>query len=181
MYQPVSVLQWLSYWWEKADRYWVRISVLGQDRNWLLFFSNDDDDDNNNNSHNLSSSNSKLLLLLLLFYLKKLLFVVLTIVVLVVFIRFIKKILLIKINYTFHSWLCGVRHMVKKHSNIKRWNLLPPLLFPISSKISFICYPANRLVYNMTLITPVVEHWQEGEIAQWICQIRLIHWSITPW
>ena len=35
----------------------------------------------------------------------------------------------------------GVRHMVKDHSDSERGNLLPPhrLLFPISSKGSFIC------------------------------------------
>ena len=42
---------------------------------------------------------------------------------------------------TFYLWLYGVRHMVKDHSDSERGNLLPPhrLLFPISSKGSFIC------------------------------------------
>ena len=42
---------------------------------------------------------------------------------------------------TFYLWLYGVRHMVKHHSDSERGNLLPPhgLLFPISSKGSFIC------------------------------------------
>ena len=42
---------------------------------------------------------------------------------------------------TFYLWLYGVRHMVKDHSDSERENLLPPhsLLFPISSKGSFIC------------------------------------------
>ena len=37
--------------------------------------------------------------------------------------------------------LYGVRHIVKDHSDSERGNLLPPhrLLFPISSKGSFIC------------------------------------------
>ena len=37
--------------------------------------------------------------------------------------------------------LYGVEHMVKDHSDSERGNLLPPhrLLFPISSKGSFIC------------------------------------------
>ena len=41
---------------------------------------------------------------------------------------------------TFYLRLYGVRHMVKDHSD-RRGNLLPPhrLLFPISSKGSFIC------------------------------------------
>ena len=42
---------------------------------------------------------------------------------------------------TFYLWLYGVGHMVKDHSDSERGNLLPPhgLLFPISSKGSFIC------------------------------------------
>ena len=44
---------------------------------------------------------------------------------------------------TFYLWLYGVRHniMVKDHSDSERENPLPPhgLLFPISSKGSFIC------------------------------------------
>ena len=42
---------------------------------------------------------------------------------------------------TFYLQLYGNRHMVKNHSDRERGNLLPPhmLLFPISSKGSFIC------------------------------------------
>ena len=42
---------------------------------------------------------------------------------------------------TFYLWLYGITHMVKDHSDNERGNLLPPhgLLFPISSKGSFIC------------------------------------------
>ena len=42
---------------------------------------------------------------------------------------------------TFYLRLYGVRHMVKDHSDSERENPLPPhgLLFPISSKGSFIC------------------------------------------
>ena len=42
---------------------------------------------------------------------------------------------------TFYLRLHGVRHMVKDHSDSEKGNPLPPtgLLFPISSKGSFIC------------------------------------------
>ena len=42
---------------------------------------------------------------------------------------------------TFYLRLYGVRHMVKDHSDSEKGNPLPPhrLLFPISSKDSFIC------------------------------------------
>ena len=42
---------------------------------------------------------------------------------------------------TFYLRIYGIRHMVKDHSDSEKGNLLPPhrLLFPISSKGSFIC------------------------------------------
>ena len=58
--------------------------------------------------------------------------------------------------------------MVKDHSDSKRGNLLLPhvLLFSISSKGSFIC-TTDRIAHTTASFTPVVEHWLEGEIAQW--------------
>ena len=47
---------------------------------------------------------------------------------------------------TFYLRLYGVRHLVKDHSDSERGNPLPPhgLLFPISSKGSFICIISHR-------------------------------------
>ena len=49
---------------------------------------------------------------------------------------------------TFYLQLYGIRHMVKDNSDSERGNLLPHrLLFPVSSKGSFICIiPQNKLV-----------------------------------
>ena len=60
--------------------------------------------------------------------------------------------------------------MVKDHSDSERGNPLPPygLLFPISSKGSFICTIPDRIVHTTAFVTPVVEHWLEQEIAQWV-------------
>ena len=57
--------------------------------------------------------------------------------------------------------------MVKNHSYWERGNPLLPrgLLFPISSKGSFICtIPQTTTAF----VTPVMEHWLEREIAQWV-------------
>ena len=64
-------------------------------------------------------------------------------------------------NNTFYLRLYGVGHMVKDHSNSEKGNPLPPhgLLFPFNSKGSFICTIPQR---------PVVEHWLEREIAQFL-------------
>ena len=59
--------------------------------------------------------------------------------------------------------------MVKDHSDSDKGNPLPPhrLLFLINSKGSFIC-TTHRIAHTTAFITPVVEHWLEREIAQWV-------------
>ena len=69
---------------------------------------------------------------------------------------------------TFYLQLYGVRHMVKDHSDSEKGNPLPPhrLLSSISSKGSFISTIPQQVAH--TFVTPVVEHWLEREIAQWV-------------
>ena len=57
--------------------------------------------------------------------------------------------------------------MVNDHSDSEKQNPLPPhrLLFLISSKGSFRCI---RLAHTTAFVTPVVEHWLEREIDQWV-------------
>ena len=77
---------------------------------------------------------------------------------------------------TFYLWLYGVRHMVKDHSDSERGNLLPPhgLLFSISSKVFYMHHPTDRIAHTTAFVTPVVEHWLEREITQWIHHKGLI-------
>ena len=62
--------------------------------------------------------------------------------------------------------------MVKDHSDSERGNPLTPhgLLFPISSKGSFILIILDRITHSTAFVTSVVEHWLEREIlvAQWV-------------
>ena len=74
-------------------------------------------------------------------------------------------------NDAFYLRLYGIRHMVKDHSDSEKGNPLPPhrLLFPISSKGSFLYHhPTDRIAHTTAFVTPVVEHWPEQEIAQWV-------------
>ena len=77
--------------------------------------------------------------------------------------------------------------MIKDHSNSERGNPLPPphhgtcrhgLLFPINSNGSFICTMPDRIAHTTGFVTPVVEHWLEREIAQWVHPIK--DWSDDP-
>ena len=60
--------------------------------------------------------------------------------------------------------------MVNDHSNSERGNPLPPhgLFFPITAMV--LLYPPShrRIAHTTAFDTPVVEHWQEREIAQWV-------------
>ena len=61
--------------------------------------------------------------------------------------------------------------MVKDHSDSERRNPMPPhgLFFPINSKGSFYKHhPTDRLAHTTAFVTPVVEHWLEREIGQWV-------------
>ena len=72
---------------------------------------------------------------------------------------------------TFYLRLYGVRHMVKDHSDSEKGNPLPPhrLLLSINSKCFFYMHhPTDRITHTTAFVTPVVEHWVEREIAQWV-------------
>ena len=60
--------------------------------------------------------------------------------------------------------------MVKDHSDSEKGNPLPlhRLLLSINSKGSFICTIPDRITHTMAFVTPVVEHWLDREIAQWV-------------
>ena len=60
--------------------------------------------------------------------------------------------------------------MVKDHSDSEKGNPLLPhrLLFPINSKGSFICTIPQTGEHIPWRVLPVVEHWMEREIAQWV-------------
>ena len=60
--------------------------------------------------------------------------------------------------------------MVKDHSDSERGNTLPPhgLLFPINSNGFYMHHPTDRMAHKTAFVTPVVEHWLEREIAQWV-------------
>ena len=76
--------------------------------------------------------------------------------------------------------------MVKNHTDSERGNPLPPhgLLFPISSKQQGLFYmhrPTDMITHTTAFVTPVVEHWLEQELAQWVHNEGLIRPPIASW
>ena len=63
--------------------------------------------------------------------------------------------------------------MVKDRSDSEKGNPLPPhrLLFTI--KVFFYMHhPTDRIAHTTAFVPPVVEHWLEQEIAQWVHHMK---------
>ena len=64
--------------------------------------------------------------------------------------------------------------MVKDHSNIEKGNPLPP-----HRLLSYASSHRQDNTYT-TFVTPVVEHWLEREIAQWVHHEGSMRGPIAP-
>ena len=69
----------------------------------------------------------------------------------------------------------------------KSWKLLHRrketfyLLFPVSSKGSLICIIPDRITHTTAVDAPVMEHWLEQEIAEWVHHEGSIPRPIASW
>ena len=68
--------------------------------------------------------------------------------------------------------------MVKNHSDCKRGNPLPP--HGLLQGFFYMHHPTDRIAHTMAFVTPVMEHWLEREIAQWVHHEGSIQQPITP-
>ena len=71
--------------------------------------------------------------------------------------------------------------MVKDHSDSKRGN---PLLPHGQQGFFYMHHPTDRIAYTTAFVTPVMEHWLEREIAQWVHPMKdrsddLLHYDQT--
>ena len=71
---------------------------------------------------------------------------------------------------TFYLRLYGVGHMVKYHSDSERkpaaatWATLSDY----QQGFFYMHHPTDRIAHTTAFVTPVVDHWLEQEIAQWV-------------
>ena len=68
---------------------------------------------------------------------------------------------------TFYLQLYDIRHIVKDHSDSERGN---PLLQQV---FFYMHHPTDRISHTTAFVTPVVEHWLEQEIAQWVSRLSV--------
>ena len=71
---------------------------------------------------------------------------------------------------TFYLRLYGVRHMVKDHSDSERKPAAATLatLSDYQQGFFYRHHPTDRIIHTTAFVKPVVEHWLEREIAQWV-------------
>ena len=65
---------------------------------------------------------------------------------------------------TFYLRLYGIEHMVKDHSDSATWAILSDY----QQGFFYMHHPTDRVAHTTSFVTPVVEHWLEQEIAQWV-------------
>ena len=70
------------------------------------------------------------------------------------------------------------------HQETKEW--LPSLcsrggIFNYQQGMFYMHHATYRIVHTTTFVTPIMEHWLEWEIAQWIHRERSIQRPIAPW
>ena len=56
--------------------------------------------------------------------------------------------------------------MVKDHSDSERGNM--GYYFRLTARLFYMHHPTDRIAHTTAFVTPVVEHWLEREIAQWV-------------
>ena len=86
--------------------------------------------------------------------------------------------------YRFES--CQMTFFFNKLQQIKIWTIQimtkeTHCLFLISIKRSLNApLHTERVIHITAFVTPIVNHWLEQEIAQWVHQVELIRWPTTP-
>ena len=73
--------------------------------------------------------------------------------------------------------------MVKDHSDSEKGNPLHHIgySFWLTTRVFYMYHPIYRITHTMVFVTPVVEHWLQREIAQWVHHEGSIWWPNAPW
>ena len=85
---------------------------------------------------------------------------------------------------TFYLRLYGFRHMVKDLANSEKREPADAKWATLSDQqqgFFYMHHLTDRIVHTTVFVTPIVEHWLEREIAQWIQHDKSIQRPIAPW
>ena len=76
----------------------------------------------------------------------------------------------------------GVKHMVKDHSDSLRVTRCRHIgySFQSAARVFFMHHHTDRITHTTAFVTPIVEHWLEQEIAQWVHHEGSIRRPIAP-
>ena len=74
-------------------------------------------------------------------------------------------------------WFYGVEHMVRDHSAREetRCRHYIGYYFRLAATYFYMHHPTDRIAHTTTFITPVVGHWLERVIAQWVHHYNSIY------
>ena len=70
--------------------------------------------------------------------------------------------------------------MVKDHSDSVGGNPLPPNGYSFRLGLFYMHHPTDMIAHTTAFVTPVVKHWLEREIAQWVHYEESIRRPIAP-
>ena len=96
--------------------------------------------------------------------------------------KLLKKTLCESILFIFSPYCTRYNDLVLSCPDSERGNPLPPhgLLFPISSKVFYMHHSIDRITHTTAIVTPVVEHWLERALSQWVHHEGSIRRPIAP-
>ena len=83
---------------------------------------------------------------------------------------------------TFYLQLYSITHMVKDHSDSEREETRCRHMgysFQLATRVLYMRHPTDRITHTTAFVTPVMEHWLEREIAQWVHHEGSIRRSIA--
>ena len=47
--------------------------------------------------------------------------------------------------------------------------------YRLTARVFYMHHPTDRITHTMAFVTPVVEHWLEREIAQWVPRVSVLN------
>ena len=72
---------------------------------------------------------------------------------------------------TFYLWLYGVRHTILIVRKVTRCCHIG-YSFRLAARVLLYAHPTGRIAHTTAFVTPVVEHWLEREIAEWVHHMK---------